>query len=99
MPKRAKPHRPPGRKPKPPSEQRRLNAQDRGYNWAWQKASKAFLRRHPLCAECRRRGELTPARVVDHVVPHRGDQVLFWDEGNWQGLCVPCHNRKTRRGE
>jgi predicted ATPase len=23
------------------------------------------------------------ATVVDHVMPHRGDQRLFWDEANW----------------
>ena len=23
------------------------------------------------------------AEVVDHIVPHRGDGKLFWDEGNW----------------
>ena len=25
-------------------------------------------------------GRVVPATVVDHVVPHRGDQKLFWDE-------------------
>ena len=31
-------------------------------------------------------GMLTPATVVDHVIPHRGDQKLFWDEDNWQAV-------------
>lgn len=45
-------------------------------------------------------GRLTPATVVDHVVPHRGDKDLFWDsEENWQGLCTAHHNAKTARGE
>jgi 5-methylcytosine-specific restriction protein A len=36
---------------------------------------------------------------VDHVVPHKGDSVKFWDESNHQALCTRCHNRKTARGE
>ena len=43
-------------------------------------------------------GMLTPATVVDHVIPHRGDQKLFWDEDNWQALCKSCHDRKTGHG-
>ena len=37
------------------------------------------------------------AKCVDHITPHRGDMRLFWDRRNWQGLCRPCHSRKTRR--
>ena len=55
----------------------------------------AFLQRNPLCNECMKHGRLTPATVVDHVIPHRGDQKLFWDEANWQALCKSCHDRKT----
>jgi 5-methylcytosine-specific restriction protein A len=33
--------------------------------------------------------------VVDHIVPHRGREQLFWDESNWQALCKACHDRKT----
>ena len=36
--------------------------------------------------------------LLDHIIPHRGDQKLFWDEGNWQALCKACHDRKTGRG-
>ncbi len=49
---------------------------------------------------CRAEGRAVAARVVDHVIPHRGDQQLFWDvEGNWQGLCFPHHNRDKQRME
>jgi 5-methylcytosine-specific restriction protein A len=46
-----------------------------------------------VCEECRgvRRG----SRVVDHIVPHRGDPDLFWNEDNWQALAKVCHDRKT----
>ena len=73
------------------------SAASRGYDRKWQKASKAFLHRHPLCAECERNGRYVTATVVDHIVPHRGDRKLFWDESNWQPLCKPCHDRKTGR--
>ncbi len=33
--------------------------------------------------------------VCDHIVPHKGDQRLFWDPENRQTLCEHCHNRKT----
>jgi 5-methylcytosine-specific restriction protein A len=70
----------------------------RGYDARWRKARALYLRQHPLCAECRRDGALTPATVVDHIVPHRGDKVLFWDQQNWQPLCKGCHDRKTGNG-
>ncbi len=53
---------------------------------------------YPLCANCLSKGILAPATVVDHIVPHRGDRALFWDENNWQALCKSCHDRKTGSG-
>lgn len=39
------------------------------------------------------------AEQVDHVVPHRGDPVLFWDVlNNWQSLCARCGARKSAAG-
>lgn len=70
-------------------------AAERGYTYRWQKASRAYLRAHPLCAECARHGQYTKADVVDHITPHRGDYSLFWDKTNWQPLCKECHDRKT----
>jgi 5-methylcytosine-specific restriction protein A len=49
-----------------------------------------FLDDHPFCVRC---GVF--AQVVDHVVPHRGDMGLFWDETNWAPMCKRCHDRKT----
>ena len=94
MPNRAPAHQPPSLPVHRPS------AADRGYDHRWQKARITFLREHPLCVECELKGELTAAVVVDHVVPHRGDEMLFWDvENNWQALCLGCHNRKTGGGK
>lgn len=71
------------------------SASARGYGRRWQKASKAFLHRNPLCVQCAKQGRYVKATVVDHVIPHRGDPVLFWDQNNWQALCKPCHDKKT----
>ena len=76
----------------------RGSAAERGYDAKWRRARKRFLQRHPLCANCLSQGVLTPATVVDHIVPHRGDRALFWDENNWQPLCKSCHDRKTGSG-
>lgn len=73
-----------------------LSSTDKGYDGRWRKAKKKYLERHPLCVRCMQVGELTKATVVDHIIPHRGDMILFWDETNWQPLCIRCHNRKTR---
>lgn len=76
----------------------RGNATERGYGSRWRAARGRFLRKHPLCAECLRQGKLSPATVVDHIIPHRGDMKLFWDESNWQALCKDCHDQKTGSG-
>jgi 5-methylcytosine-specific restriction protein A len=70
----------------------RRTAADRGYNARWRKARKSYLMRHPQCVAC---GHV--AEVVDHIVPHKGNQQLFWDTTNWQSLCHRCHNAKTAR--
>lgn len=70
-------------------------AAKRGYNRRWQKARKSYLEAHPLCVQCAKQGKYVRATVVDHIIPHRGDQKLFWDQNNWQALCKNCHDKKT----
>ncbi len=76
----------------------RENATTRGYDAKWRASRKRYLRRFPLCLECQHNGKLVPATVVDHILPHRGDEDLFWDESNWQPICKSCHDRKTGSG-
>lgn len=90
MPQSARRHRPLQR----PSATR-PTANARGYDYRWQKASKAFLQRHPLCRPCSGAGRVKAADVVDHKIPHRGDDRLFWDETNWQPMCYSCHGAKS----
>lgn len=80
-------------------DQRRGSAASRGYDSKWKIARAYYLRKHPLCVgqECKADHRVTPATVVDHIIPHKGDKQLFWDSDNWQPLCKPCHDAKTAR--
>lgn len=48
---------------------------------------------------CAKVGVDRAAEVVDHIVPHKGDLSLFWNQENWQSLCEPHHNRDKARLE
>lgn len=65
-------------------------ARVRGYDAAWRRIRRRFLRSHPVCATegCNR-----PATHVDHIDGRgpRGDN----RPENLQGLCHSCHSRKT----
>lgn len=70
---------------------------------------------HQFCVRCQARGLLNAGTmrmdgtietnrrriglVVDHIVPHRGDQRLFWDRTNWQTLCHDHHDITKQREE
>ena len=68
-------------------------------NRAWRRVRKEFLSRpeNALCLHCLKEGRTTLATVVDHIVPHKGDLDLFWDESNWRPCCQSCHNRSTAK--
>ena len=68
---------------------------EKEYNSRWRVARARFLKAHPLCENCLENERFEKAIVVDHIVPHRGDRKLFWDESNWQSLCKSCHDTKT----
>jgi 5-methylcytosine-specific restriction enzyme A len=78
-------------------DRQRPSAARRGYGPRWRRARAAYLARHPLCVRCQADGRIEPSTTVDHIVPHRGDQKLFWDEANWAALCKRCHDAKTAR--
>lgn len=59
----------------------------------------AQLAKEPLCRFCARRGITTPATVVDHIDPHRGDREKFLDPANLQSLCKPCHDGEKQGDE
>lgn len=57
----------------------------------WRKRSLFQLREQPLCRMCEDHGVATPADVADHIIPHNGNEMLFW-YGKLQSLCFSCHN-------
>ena len=78
------------------ADQRRGSARERGYTSAWDKASKGHLERSPLCIYCLMGAwgdapRTTAATLVDHLIPHRGDQAVFWTRRDWISSCAPCH--------
>lgn len=75
------------RKRKQDADSRRLPARQRGYTRSWDKARQAFIKDNPSCTRCGK-----PATVVDHILAHKGNMVLFWNRANWQSLCTVCHN-------
>ena len=80
-------------------DKERGSAARRGYGRKWQEVSRAYLRQHFLCEceECRNNGRPELSEVVDHRIPHKGDQKLFWDRTNWMAMSKRHHDRKTAR--
>lgn len=48
---------------------------------------------------CQEQGRVVPASVVDHVIPHKGDAMLFWSPDNWQALCKRHHDSTKQQAE
>lgn len=67
------------------------------YGNKWRKVRAVHLRQNPLCVICEKNGMSVSATEVDHIKRHEGDVDIFWDDNNWQGLCKPCHSRKTMK--
>lgn len=63
----------------------------------WKELRQYRLNTQPLCVECLKNDRITPATVVDHIKPHKGDEELFYDFNNLQSLCKSCHDRKTAK--
>lgn len=75
-------------------DRRRGSRHERGYGTAWDKQRKRILERDcGLCQPCKRRGWLTQATMVDHIVPKAegGSD----DDTNLQSICGDCHGEKT----
>jgi 5-methylcytosine-specific restriction endonuclease McrA len=100
MPRMAPTHTSP-QEPQGDSWRAGLTTAERGYGGRWQRARETFLARpeNVLCRMCAEAEYVVLATIVDHVKPHRGDRVLFWDSSNWQPLCKPCHDGRKRREE
>ena len=63
---------------------------DAMYDKDWERYRKRFLAVNSECYAC---GSL--AIVVDHLMPHQGDEKLFKKLDNHIPLCIVCHNTAT----
>jgi 5-methylcytosine-specific restriction endonuclease McrA len=72
-----------------------MGAESKWHSWYnqvnWLRRRAHQLRVEPLCRLCAQEGRLTPATVVDHVTPHKGDYNMF-RLGKLQSLCARCHS-------
>lgn len=90
----------------PLGEVSRSRQRDATQHWrAWYKTARWQRLRWSILLRdlftCRRCGLLadSPDLVADHVMPHRGDEEMFWDAGNLQCLCKACHDGEKQREE
>ena len=72
---------------------------DRYHTQRWRNYRKTFLKKNPLCTECKRMGRITPATHVDHINPISKDSTdnNFWNPDNHQALCRSCNMSKAAR--
>lgn len=62
----------------------------------WRNLRSIKLQMNPICEECERKGIITPAQMVDHIIPiNKGGAPL--DLTNLQSLCNRCHSAKSAR--
>ena len=71
----------------------REKSDERYHTPRWIKLSQRWRIAHPLCEECKRKGIITPAQCVDHIIPAPICEDFF-DESNLQSLCYECNMRK-----
>jgi 5-methylcytosine-specific restriction endonuclease McrA len=65
----------------------------------WKRLRRSQLQAKPFCAFCQDLDVRTPATVVDHKTPHKGDKALFFNALNLQSLCKTCHDSAKQRYE
>jgi hypothetical protein len=44
------------------------------------------------------RDAAAPFHPIIGIAAVKGNQILFWEENNWQPMCKPCHDEKTFKG-
>ena len=84
-------------KPKQEANQSRGgNADTQWYRQVrWRTVRALHLQGEPLCRTCKSEKRLTPAVMVDHIVPVKAGGQRY-DEDNLQSLCDSCHAKKSQ---
>ena len=75
---------------------RRGSRQSRGYDGQWDKLRLQHLAKEPLCRECRARGYVFLAEMVDHIQPVKDRPDLRLDPENLQSICKQHHDTYKR---
>lgn len=65
----------------------------------WYRLRHHQLQKEPCCEYCDKQGYVTAATIVDHIVPHKGNEALFFDPDNLQSLCKEHHDNTKQREE
>ena len=69
----------------------------------WKACRHGYLQLHPLCEECLKAGEYTPATHVHHKIwlneTNVRDQAISLNWDNLEAVCIKCHNRIHNAGE
>lgn len=61
------------------------------YGRAWKRIRDRYVTEHPLCECCERKGKMTVAQEVHHILPiSKGGT---HDRNNLMSLCKSCHNK------
>ena len=69
----------------------------------WYTLRNSYIREHPLCEECLKQGNVTPATQVHHIVPFMSgiDEMTRWrlltDVDNIMSVCDDCHHELHRK--
>ena len=77
-----------------PTDMRELR--QKAYNTTiWRKIRLTYLKEHPICEECLKKGKVTPATSVHHIKsPFKGGEInytLLQDYSNLEAVCHECH--------
>lgn len=65
----------------------------------WKDLRKKVLWEEKQCRRCEKRGVFSVPDTVNHIKPHRGDPVLFFDRENLEAVCAQCHGGLIQREE
>jgi 5-methylcytosine-specific restriction enzyme A len=76
-----------------PKQAHAATTAERGYDHRWRTLSERKRREDPLCEECMRLGNVTPATEVHHIVSIAAAPHLRLRWTNLASVCSACHAR------
>ena len=70
---------------------KRNPATKKRYGPHWKRIRDAYVKEHPVCEMCKKRGINTQTQEVHHIIPLAEGGSSDWD--NLMALCKSCHSR------